>query len=124
MLDDLDISITTNPALTQVEALLLVTTGTVPKSQGSLAQSQGSAAEQSATSLGLFIGKGLFRKLTNRNTGEAASRLSIEVGNDISRQGKKTIEATYELTETLEIEAEYDKRDEYNANLKWTFFQE
>ncbi|MDQ8205212.1 translocation/assembly module TamB domain-containing protein [Pelagicoccus sp. SDUM812003] len=115
-IEDLDIVINTNPALSQVDALLLVTTGAIPNSGGNLAQ-------QSATSLGLFIGKGLFRKLAGPGDSDAASKLSLEVGNDISLQGKKTIEATYQLTDTLEIEGEYDKRDEYNANLKWTFFK-
>jgi len=110
-----DISITTNPAMTQVEALLLVTTGTLPDSGGALAQN-------SATSLGMFIGKGLLKKLSGGNS-DTASRLSLEVGQDISLQGKKTVEATYQLTETLETQGEYDKRDEFNANLIWTFFR-
>ncbi|EDY81179.1 conserved hypothetical protein [Verrucomicrobiia bacterium DG1235] len=113
--EKLDLSVTTNPALTQVDALLLLTTGAVPNAQGDLAQ-------KSATTLGIFIGKGLFRKLTGGNS-DAASKLDLEVGKDISLQGKKTIEASYELTETLEIEGEYDKRDEFNANLKWTIFK-
>ncbi|MDQ8198812.1 translocation/assembly module TamB domain-containing protein [Pelagicoccus enzymogenes] len=113
--DDPELVITSNPALTQVEALLLLTTGALPDAQGNLAQ-------KSATSLGLFIGKGLFKKLTGGNS-DSASKLSLEVGQDISLQGKKTIDASYQLTEDLEIEGEYDKRDEFNANLKWTIFK-
>ncbi|MBC2607011.1 translocation/assembly module TamB domain-containing protein [Pelagicoccus albus] len=113
--DDIELVITSNPALTQVDALLLLTTGTVPDSSGSLAQN-------SASSLGMFIGKGLFRKLTGGNS-DSASKLNVEVGQEISHQGKKTINATYQLSETLEVEGEYDKRDEFNGNLKWTFFR-
>lgn len=113
--DNPELIITSNPALTQVEALLLLTTGAVPNQSGNLAQ-------QSATSLGVFIGKGLFKKLTGGNK-DSSSKLELEVGQDISQQGKKTIEASYQLSETLEIEGEYDKRDEFNGNLKWTFFK-
>ncbi len=113
--DDPEMVITSNPALTQVEALLLLTTGAIPNDGGNLAQ-------QSATSLGMFIGKGLFKKLTGGNS-DSASKLNLEVGQDISQQGKKTIEATYQLSEDLELEGEYDKRDEFNANLKWTIFK-
>ncbi|MDQ8186631.1 translocation/assembly module TamB domain-containing protein [Pelagicoccus sp. SDUM812002] len=112
---DPELVITSNPALTQVDALLLLTTGALPDAQGNLAQ-------KSATSLGLFIGKGLFKKLTGGNS-ESASKLSLEVGQDISLQGKRTIDASYQLSEDLEIEGEYDKRDEFNANLKWTIFE-
>lgn len=115
-LEDIDVTITTNPALSQVDALLLVTTGTVPNQGTNLAQ-------QSATSLGIFIGKGLLRKLTGPGSGDGSSKLSLEIGNDISLQGKKTIEATYQLSEDLEVEGEYDERDEYNANFKWTFYR-
>ncbi len=111
-----DVTITTNPALSQVDALLLVTTGKLPQGASSIAQ-------QSATSIGLFLGKGLFRKLLGPSDSELGDRLSLEVGQDISLQGKRTIEATYQITDTLEIEGEYDKRDEYNANFKWTFFK-
>lgn len=113
--EKLELLITSNPALTQVEALLLLTTGAIPNTNGNLAQ-------KSATSLGLFIGKGLFRKLS-RNSGESSSRISLEVGQDISLQGKQTINARYQLSDDLEIEGEYDKRDEFNANLKWTIFE-
>lgn len=113
--DNPELIITSNPALTQVEALLLLTTGAVPNDGGNLAQ-------QSATSLGVFIGKGLFKKLTGGNS-DSASKLNLEIGQDLSRQGKKTIEATYQLSEDLEIEGEYDKRDEFNANLKWTILK-
>lgn len=113
--DNPEMVITSNPALTQVEALLLLTTGAIPNDGGNLAQ-------QSATSLGMFIGKGLFKKLTGGNS-DSASKLNLEVGQDISQQGKKTIEATYQLSEDLELEGEYDKRDEFNANLKWTIFK-
>ncbi len=113
--DNPEMIINSNPALTQVEALLLLTTGAIPNDGGNLAQ-------QSATSLGVFIGKGLFKKLTGGN-GDSASKLNLEVGQDISQQGKKTIEASYQLSEDLELEGEYDKRDEFNANLKWTIFK-
>lgn len=113
--DNPELVITSNPAMTQVEALLLLTTGALPNDGGNLAQ-------QSATSLGVFIGKGLFKKLTGGNS-DSASKLNLEIGQDISHQGKKTIEATYQLSEKLELEGEYDKRDEFNTNLKWTIFK-
>ena len=114
-LDAPDVAITTSPALTPAEALLLVTAGTLPDASGGIAQ-------QSATSLGVFIGKGLFKKLLSQGDG-GASRISIDIGKDVSLQGKKTVEARYEISEEVEIEGEYDKRDEYNANLIWTFFK-
>ncbi len=113
--DNPELVITSNPALTQVQALLLLTTGATPDGGGSLAQ-------QSATSLGVFIGKGLFKKLTGGNS-DSASKLNLEIGQEISLQGKKTIDASYQLSEDLQIEGEYDKRDEFNANLKWTIFK-
>lgn len=115
-IEDPELIITTTPALTQAEALLLLTTGTVPNSTNS------DLAQNSATSLGIFIGTGLFRKLSG-STRDLASKLNLEVGQDVSLQGKPTIDATYQLTETLEVEGEYDKRDEFNANFKWTLFE-
>lgn len=114
-ISDPEITVTTNPALTQVEALLLVTTGALPSSEGGL-------AEGSAASLGLFVGKGLFRRIMP-GSNASAERLDIEVGRDISLQGKSTIEARYRLSDTLSLEGEYDERDEYNANFKWTFYE-
>ncbi|MBK1877752.1 translocation/assembly module TamB domain-containing protein [Pelagicoccus mobilis] len=110
-----ELVVTSNPALTQVEALLLLTTGAQISEGDNIAQ-------QSATSLGIFIGKGLFKRLTGGNS-DTASKLNIEVGQDISLQGKKTIGTSYEISDTLEVEGEYDKYDEFNANLKWTFYK-
>jgi translocation and assembly module TamB len=54
----------------------------------------------------------------------AEERLSVSVGERISRQGRETYDIEYELSPRWSLVGEYDEFDEYNVGVKWRVFSE
>jgi translocation and assembly module TamB len=100
-----------SPPLTSEQVLLLVMAGETPNNEISY------SGNQRAARFGAYIGESLFSSVSGDSS--AADRLSINVGEKISQQGRETYDVEYRLGERWSVVGEYDEFDDYNAGLKW-----
>lgn len=105
------VTFTSSPPLAADQVLLMVTAGVVPSNEIGYSQTQRAAR------IGAFLGKSLLGNLGANSAG--AERLTIESGEDISRQGKETYRISYELSGRWTATGEYNKFDEYNGGVRW-----
>jgi len=106
-LEDPLIHFESTPPMSQVDIVRLLATG--------------SAAGGGAGNLGIYLGQGMMGA-GGINEG-FADKLTVDVGEETSRSGRATVDASYELTPRWSVEGEYDTYDAYNANLIWTIFK-
>jgi translocation and assembly module TamB len=103
------LSFTSSPALSTEEIILLVMAGETPRGQ--------SAPDQRAAKLGAYLGQTLLSQLLGNP--DASERLSLVVGERVSRQGRETYGLEYALSPSWSLTAAYDEFDDFNANLKY-----
>jgi len=108
------IEFTSNPPLTSEQALLMVTTGDLPRDDMTF------TTQQRASKFAIYIGQNLLYELTGDDS--AADRLIIRSGEHISERGRETFGVEYRLSERWSVVGEYDRFDEYNAGLKWNLY--
>lgn len=106
-LEDPLIHFESTPPMSQVEIVRLLATG--------------STTGGGMGNLGLYLGKGMLGA-GGLNEG-LTDRLSVDIGQQTSRSGKKTIDARYQLSPRWSAEGGYDVFDAYNADLIWTIFK-
>jgi translocation and assembly module TamB len=111
-----NIILTSNPALSAEEVLLMVTTGQAPTSGTTPA----SSSQQRLALLGAYLGRGWFQEL---GVG-GENRLEINTGMQVSEQGRETYGFEYKLSDRWSLTGEYDQFDSYNAGLKWRAYAE
>lgn len=111
-----ELTFTSTPPLESEQVLLMVMTGETPQNETSY------SGRERATRLGAFLGQSLLRQLGGDP--EATERLSISVGERISRQGRETYNAEYRLNPRWSLVGEYDEFDEYNLGVKWRVWSE
>ncbi len=75
----------------------------------------GSLEGGGAGAIGLYLGKALMGPGTGEET--LADRLSVEIGQEVTENGRSTVEVTYRLTDRWSLEGDYDRYDTYNVNL-------
>ena len=102
---------TSIPPLESEQVLLMVMTGETPANEVSY------SGRERAARLGAYLGQSLLKQLGGDP--EGTERLSVSVGERISRQGRETYEVEYELTPRWSLVGEYDEFDEYNIGAKW-----
>lgn len=107
-LEDPLIHFESTPPMSQVEIVRLLATG--------------STTGGGMGNLGLYLGKGMLGA-GGLNEG-LTDRLSVDIGQQTSRSGKKTIDARYQLSPRWSVEGGYDIFDAYNADLIWTIFKQ
>ncbi|MBC8040429.1 MAG: hypothetical protein H7Y06_07805 [Opitutaceae bacterium] len=105
---------TSTPSLESEQVLLMVMAGETPKNEISY------TGRERAARLGAYFGQSLLSQLGADQT--AADKLTIDVGERISRQGRETYEVEYELDRRWALVGEYDEFDEYNLGVKWRIF--
>ncbi len=113
-LPDLDVFVTSVPPLPTEDALVLLTTGTLPKD---LERKGGSAALSMA---GTYLGERLLERLSGPSDPDKESffdRFSAEVGRDVSVTGQPTVGAEFRITERWYLAAGRDKYDDYNGGI-------
>ncbi len=96
---------------------------TPPMSQADIVRllATGSTTGGGVGNLGIYLGQGL---LGAGGMNESfADKLSVDVGEETSRSGRKTVGARYELSPRWSLEGGYDVFDAYNADLIWTIFK-
>lgn len=108
------VEFTSNPPLTSEQALLMVTTGDLPREDAFF------STQQRASKFAVYIGQNLLYELTGDDS--AADRLIIRSGEHISEQGRETFAIEYRLSDRWSLTGEYDRFDEYNAGFKWNIF--
>ncbi len=111
-----ELTFTSTPPLESEQVLLMVMTGETPQNEVSY------SGRERATRLGAYLGQSLLRQLGGDP--EATERLSISVGERISRQGRETYNAEYRLSPRWSLVGEYDEFDEYNVGVKWRVWSE
>lgn len=71
--------------------------------------------------VGLYLGQGMLGA-GSLNSG-ITDNLTIDIGEETTRNGQGTLGARYELSPTWSVEGDYDVYDAYNANLIWSIFK-
>lgn len=99
--DDPQIQFSSTPTLTNAQIIRLLATGSL--------QGGGAGA------LGLYLGQALLGPGNGEET--LADRLSVEIGREVTENGRSTVDVTYRLTDRWSVEGEYDRFDAYNLNL-------
>jgi translocation and assembly module TamB len=103
-----------NPPLTSEQALLMVTTGELPRDEIRF------TTQQRATRFAVYFGRNFLYELTDDDT--AADRLIIRTGEQVSEGGRETMAIEYKLTDRWSLTGEYDRFDEYNVGVKWRIY--
>lgn len=106
-LSEPQITFQSTPELTNAEIIRLLATGSL--NGGGL----GSA--------GLYIGQGLMGSGGFKESW--AERLSVDVGSELSREGRNTIDVRYDLSDDWYLNGEYDRFDAYNLDLGWRLYE-
>lgn len=116
-LPDTLIQVSSEPHLSQQDALALLTLGATPASL----QEEG-LSRAALTRIGSLMADGLLSEIagpTDPDSEGIGDRISLEVGRDVSRTGSSTIEFEYQILEQLFLRAERDKYDAYNMGAIW-----
>ena len=104
-IDEPHVEFATTPNLSNTQILHLLATGSTEGSNFS--------------SVGLYLGRGLFDPGANNSLWD---RLSIEIGRDISETSKDTLDLFYDITDRWRLHGQYDKYDAQNLNIEWEAF--
>lgn len=114
---DSGIHVSSNPSLSQEDAIVLLTTGARP--EDTAADRLGATAVSRA---GTVLGGALFSLLSGPRDPKADSffdRVSVEFGKEQSRSGASTIDAEFRLTDRWYLHAERDRYDDVNFGVLW-----
>ncbi|MBK8477376.1 MAG: translocation/assembly module TamB domain-containing protein [Opitutaceae bacterium] len=112
------LTLSSNPALTAEQVLLLVMAGQAPSDTAGTPA--GTSDRKRLTVLGAYLGRGLFRDLG----GDDPDRLTITSGEQVTQQGGETYLVEYLLGRRWSLVGEYDEFDDYNVGLKWRVYSE
>lgn len=102
------------PSLESEQVLLMVMAGETPRNEITY------TAGERAARLGTYLGQSLLWQLGADPA--ATDRLSIRVGERVSRRGRETYGMEYELDPRWSLVGEYDEFDEYNLGVKWRVY--
>lgn len=108
------IEFTAIPPLTSEQALLMVTTGELPREEIRF------TTQQRASRFAIYFGQNLLYELTGNDS--AGDRLVIRSGEQVSEGGRETMAIEYKLNDRWSLVGEYDRFDEYNVGVKWNLY--
>ncbi len=112
--DDPMLEFTSHPPLSSEAILLMITAGELPRDELQF------TGQQKATKLALYIAQNLFLEFGGDD--DAAERLTIRSGENISEQGRETFYLEYMFWPRVGVVGEYDRFDAFNAGIKWKFY--
>ncbi len=107
---DPSIRFSSSPPLSSEQILLMVMAGDVPDANFNY------SASQRASKIGTYLSQGLF---SSGGEGGLGSRFSLVTGENLSEQGKETLEMEFKLDERFQLLGEYDEYDAWNTGLRW-----
>ena len=99
--EDPQVQFSSTPTLSNAQIIRLLATGSL--------EGGGAGA------IGLYLGQALLGPGTGEET--LADRLSVEIGQEVTENGRSTVEVIYRLNDRWSVEGEYDRYDTYNLNL-------
>jgi translocation and assembly module TamB len=102
------------PSLESEQILLMVMAGETPQNEITY------TAGERVARLGTYLGQSLLWQFGANP--ESADKLSVKVGERVSRHGRETYGLEYELTPRWSVIGEYDEFDEYNLGVKWKVY--
>jgi len=105
--DSPQIQFSSTPNLSNAQIVRLLATGTLDGG--------------GAGAIGLYLGQALMGPGTGEDT--LADRLSVEIGQEVTENGRSTVDVTYRLSDRWSVEGEYDRYDTYNLNLIRILFE-
>lgn len=108
---DPQVRFTSSPPLTSEQILMMVMAGENPEGMFNYSVSQ------RASKVGTYLAKGLFS--SSGSGGGIGSRFSLSSGENLSRQGKETLDVEFKLDEQFQLLGEYDEYDAWNAGIRW-----
>ena len=112
---DPQVHFSSSPPLSSEQIMLMVMAGENPDGMFDY------SGTQRASKLGTYISKGLFA--SGESGGSFLSRLSLDSGENLSEQGKETMEIEYLINDQFQLVGEYDEYDFWNAGLRWRILQ-
>ena len=74
------------------------------------------SASQRASKIGTYLSQGLLSSGGGEGLG---SRFSLVTGQNLSEQGKETLEMEFKLDDQFQLLGEYDEYDAWNAGIRW-----
>ena len=113
---DPQVRFSSSPPLSSEQILLMVMAGENPEGRGEYSSSK------RASKIGSYLTKGLFS--SGDSSGGIGSRLSIDSGENLSRQGKETMDIEFKIKEWLQLVGEYDEYDAWNGGLRWNLLKQ
>jgi len=108
------VSFTSTPSLEQSDILLMVTSGQIPQHARS--------TESRLSGIAMYLGRsvlvdwGLIDPLDDT--------LTVNVGEDVTTQGKDTINIRYQISDDWAAVGAYDKYDAYYLDFEWTIYED
>ncbi len=108
---DPQVRFTSSPPLTSEQILMMVMAGENPDGMFDYSVSQ------RASKVGTYLAKGLFS--SRGSSSGLGSRFSLSSGQNLSRQGKETLDVEFKLDEQFQLLGEYDEYDAWNAGIRW-----
>ena len=99
--DSPQIQFTSTPTLSNAQIVRLLATGSLDGG--------------GAGAIGLYLGQVLLGPGSGEDT--LADRFSVEIGQEVTENGRSTVDVTYRINDLWSIEGEYDRYDTYNLNL-------
>lgn len=104
------IRFTSSPPLSSEQILLMVMAGDVPDENFNY------TASQRASIIGTYLSQGLLSSGGGEGLG---SRISLVTGQNLSEQGKETLEMEFKLDDQFQLLGEYDEYDAWNVGIRW-----
>lgn len=104
-IDEPHVEFASTPNLSNTQVLHLLATG--------------SPEGSNLSSVGLYLGRGLFDPGANNSLWD---RFSVEIGRDISETSKDTLDLFYDISDRWRLHGQYDKYDAQNLNIEWEAF--
>jgi hypothetical protein len=116
---EVEIHVASRPTLSQEDAILLLTTGVT---RGELERD--GLSRTAIVKLATYFGQQLVSSAAGPSDPDARTffdRFSFEMGRDLSRTGKETMEGEFELNQRYYLRGERDRFDDYNMGVVWRY---
>jgi len=113
---DVKLDIQTRPPLVYEDALTLLTTGETPEDLNR------KGAQSALSTVGVMLGRDLVRRFsgpTDPDEDSVFDRFEVDVGRDVTRSGRDTVEAYFRVARGFLLRGELDRFDQYNLGVVW-----
>ncbi len=127
--DEMNITLSSSPPLSNDDLLYMVLTGVLPRTAEG---NPDASMDRAVVGVATFLGKDFLGRFFSDESTEAGEsiidRFDVDVGRDVSQKGEETIEAKFRIqegvfrpTSTLYLTGERDRYDDYNVGMRLVF---